>query len=76
MRTLLCALILISSGWLLPAYAQDAEVVVFSMSQEDMAYVENTIEELKELAHQSDAECRQYPTDAHLRRMRGAQRLS
>jgi hypothetical protein len=64
MRMLIWAMVLLSSGWLTPAYAQEDEVVVFSMSREDMAGVENGTEELKELAHGADAECRQYPNDA------------
>jgi hypothetical protein len=64
MRMLICAAILISLGWLPPVYAQEDEVVVFSMSRENMEGVENPTDELKELAHGADAECRQYPSDA------------
>lgn len=64
MRELFYAMVLVSLGWLAPAYAQRDEVVVFSMSRDDMADVQNSSDELKELAGEADAECRQYPSDA------------
>ena len=47
----------------LPACAQE-DIVVFTLSSDDMSGVENSSEELKELAHAADAECRQYPNEA------------
>ena len=47
----------------LPVYAQE-DVVVFTLSRDDISGVENSNEELKELAHAADAECRQYPNEA------------
>ena len=47
----------------LPARAQE-DIVVFTLSSDDISGVENSSEELKEMAHAADAECRQYPNEA------------
>ena len=47
----------------LPACAQE-DIVVFTLSSDDISGVENSSDELKELAHAADAECRQYPNEA------------
>lgn len=41
-----------------------AAIVVFSLSSEDMAWVATPTDELKQLAQEMDAECRQYPSQA------------
>jgi hypothetical protein len=41
-----------------------AAIIVFSLSSEEMARVETATELLKELSHEMDAECRQYPSQA------------
>ena len=41
-----------------------AALVVFSLSTEELAGVATPTEELKQLSHEMDAECRQYPSRA------------
>lgn len=63
-RAVFAALVLIVGCLPTAAQSTPEDIVVFTLSTDEMEMVENSTEQLKELAHEQDAECRQYPNQA------------